>query len=47
MWINLATSNFTGKDKDKAVEKRNLLAKEMTREQINEAQRLAGERKPK
>ena len=47
MWFNLAASQLTGKDRDDAVMSRDLLAKEMTREQILEAQRLAREWKPK
>ncbi len=47
MWLNLAASRFPpGKDRDKAVEGRDALAKRMTPAQIAEAQRLAREWKP-
>ena len=47
MWYNLAASMFTGKQRERAVKNRNIVAKEMTSEQIAEAQRLAREWKPK
>jgi hypothetical protein len=43
MWFNLSGSNG---DKD-AVEKRNIVEKKMTKDQISEAQRLASNWKPK
>ncbi|MFP6637844.1 MAG: tetratricopeptide repeat protein [Nitrospinaceae bacterium] len=43
MWFNLSGSNG---DKD-AVEKRNIVEKKMTKDQISEAQRLARNWKPK
>ena len=47
MWCNLAASRLTGDERQSGVELRDDLEKEMTREQIAEAQRLAREFKPK
>ena len=47
MWSSLAVRNCNGNDREKAVENRDRLAKEMTSEQITEAQRIAREWKPK
>ena len=47
-WFNLAASRFPpGQIRDKAAELRDDLAKQMTSEQIAEAQRLAREWRPK
>ncbi len=47
-WLNLAASNFLPAEKrDKAVKKRDIVAKRMTPAQISEAQKLAREWKPK
>ncbi len=48
MWYNLAASRLPpGKDRDLAVENRDIIAARMTPAQIAEAQRLAREWKPK
>ncbi len=48
MWFNLAASRFPrGYARDKAVKKRDIVAKRMTPAQISEAQKLAREWKPK
>ncbi len=48
MWFNVAASRFPpGEDRDKAVKKRDIVAKRMTPAQISEAQKLAWEWKPK
>ncbi len=48
VWINLAVSNLPpGKDRDKAVEHRDIVAATMTPAQMTEAQKLAREWKPK
>ncbi len=48
MWNNLAASSFPpGKDRDRVVKNRNIVAKRMTPAQISEAQKLAREWKPK
>ena len=41
MWANLAASRLTGEDRELAVKNRDLVANQMTRDQIAEAQRLA------
>jgi len=41
MWVNLAAAALTGKAHEDALEFRNTIAKEMTPQQIVEAQRLA------
>ena len=47
-WYNLAAARLPpGEDRDSAVHSRDLVAKQMTPEQIAEAQRLAREWKPK
>ena len=43
VWLNLAASRSTGELRDEYVEARDALAEQMTREQIAEAQRRAGE----
>ncbi len=48
MWLNIAASRFPpGKDRDKAVKYRDIVAEKMTPAQISEAQKLARERRPK
>ena len=47
MWLNLAASQQTGEDRQLTVQVKDDLEKRMTREQINRAQRLAREWKPK
>ena len=49
MWFNLAAAHFPQSDvrHDTAVASRDLLAKQMTREQVAEAQKRAGECMPK
>ncbi len=48
MWLNVAASSFPpGKDRDKAVKNRDIVAEKMTPAQISEAQKLAREWKPK
>jgi hypothetical protein len=48
MWLNIAASSFPpGKDRDKTVKNRDIVAKRMTSAQISEAQKLAGEWRPK
>ncbi len=48
MWLNLAASRFPfGVKRDRAVKKRDIVAKKMTPAQISEAQKLAREWKPK
>ncbi len=48
MWYNLAASTSPpGKDRDRAVKNRDIVAKRMTPVQISEAQKLAREWKPK
>lgn len=47
MWYNLAASNSSGGLRLLAVKGRNQAAKEMTPEDISEAQRLTSEWKPK
>ena len=47
IWFNLAASDLIGEDRERAVRNRDRVAKEMTSEQIAEAQRLAREWKPK
>lgn len=49
MWFNLAATRFPASDarnRETAIKNRDLVAKQMTREQIDEAQRLAREWKP-
>ena len=46
IWFNLAASDLIGEDRERAVRNRDRVAKEMTSEQIAEAQRLAREWKP-
>jgi TPR repeat protein len=46
-WLSLAVSRYSGEDRDKAVKTRRFLTATMTPEQIAEAQKLAGEWKPK
>ena len=43
IWFNLAASDLTGDDREMAAENRDLMAEDMTSEQIAEAQRLARE----
>ena len=47
MWCNLAASNSTGDVKDSADRNRDQVAKEMSPEDITEAQQMATEWKPK
>jgi len=47
MWYNLAASSSRGDDRERNVKNRDLVAEEMTSEQIAEAHRLAREWKPK
>jgi hypothetical protein len=47
MWFNLAASRACGEDRKKYASARDLVAEQMTPEQIDEAQRLAREWKPK
>jgi hypothetical protein len=48
MWITLAASKqFTGEDRDIAIQNRDAVAEKMTPAQITEAERLAREWKPK
>jgi len=47
LWYNLAASELTDDDRERAVKNRDLMAEKMTSEQIVEAQRLAREWKPK
>ena len=47
MWINLAASRATCDERQSRVKARDLIEKRMTRKQINKAQRLAREWKPK
>jgi uncharacterized protein len=47
MWLNLAASRLSGSEAKKAAHIRDRVASKMTPEQIAEAQRLAGEWKPK
>ena len=47
MWFNLAASQATGDDRQISVKLRDAIEKEMTREQVAEAKRLAREWKPK
>jgi len=47
MWLSLAASRLTGEDRARAVEYRDRVTGKMTLEQIDEAQRLAREFKPK
>ena len=48
MWYSLAASRLPpGKDRDKPVKNRDIVAKRMTPAQISEAQKLAREWKPK
>jgi uncharacterized protein len=50
MWFNLAASQFSAsekEDRDQAIKLRDSLASEMTAAQIEEAQKLAREWKPK
>jgi hypothetical protein len=46
MWLNLAASRATGDDQREFANQRDILAGEMTAQQIAEAQRLAREWKP-
>jgi hypothetical protein len=46
MWYEIAIAHSTGGDRDSIVEMRDNLAQEMTREQIGEAHKLAGQWKP-
>ena len=49
MWFNLAAARFAASDnrnRETAIKNRDLVARQMTREQIDEAQRLAREWKP-
>ena len=43
MWFNLAASRSTGELRDSSVKNRDIIAAEMTAEQIAEAQRLSRE----
>ena len=47
MWVNLAASRSQGEDLEKFANGREVLAEQMTPDQIAEAQRLAREWKPK
>ena len=47
MWTNLAAERLSIKDRDLAVEYRDMVAKKMTTAQIAEAQRLAREWRPR
>lgn len=47
MWSNLAASNLKGEAREEAVKLRDATAESMTRKQIDEAQRLATEWRPK
>jgi len=47
MWYSLAASDLTGEYKERNVKSRDLIAEEMSAEEIAEAQRLAREWKPK
>ncbi len=48
IWLNVAASSFPpGKDRDKAVKYRDIVAEKMTPAQISEAQKLAREWRPK
>ncbi len=46
MWLNLATAQSSGEDRDRYMKTRDTLAEEMTPEQIAEAQRRAREWTP-
>jgi TPR repeat protein len=46
MWFNLAAGASTGKEMEDAAERRELVARKMTPQQIAEAQRLASKWKP-
>jgi hypothetical protein len=43
MWFNLAASRRTGEDRESAVRGRDLIADELTPDDLSEAQRLARE----
>ena len=47
MWVNLAASTPQGEENEKYAKLRKMIAEEMTPAQIDEAQRLAREWKPK
>jgi hypothetical protein len=47
MWFNLSSAGSCGIEQEHAAERRDSVAKKMTRQQIAEAQRLAREWKPK
>jgi len=47
MWVNLAASKSQGEENEKYAKLRKMIAEEMTPAQIDEAQRLAREWKPK
>ena len=47
MWLNLATAQQAGEDREQSARARDPVAEEMTSEQIAEAQRRAREREPK
>ncbi len=47
MWFNLCAANSTGETHEIAMRERDIVASKMTQAQIEEAQRLAGEWKPK
>ena len=46
MWLNLATAQSSGEQRETYEKSRDLVAEQMTRQQIAEAQRLAREWKP-
>ena len=43
MWLNLAASRRTGEDRETSVSVRDLIAEELTPDDLSEAQRLARE----
>ena len=47
LWLNLAASRWTAKDRGRAATIRDEVAEKMTPDQLAEAQRLAREWKPK
>ena len=46
-WVNLAAAKLSGEKRERAVKLRNRIAEMLTREQVAEAQKMAGEWKPK
>ena len=46
MWLNLATAQFTGEEREQSATMRDAVAERMTREDLSEAQRLAREWAP-